>query len=90
MDIKIDTSGIAAAGKAVAAAMEVTKNLPRQNAHTQLGCFKMKTMPLLGQKRSLSEEDRVSATKLVAEMQANNWLTEADIQWCYENGIPLN
>lgn len=76
--IKIDTTGIEAAGKTVRESVNAGNKL---NATLKLSNYKMQT--ILG--RKLPDELRPEVAQHVEMMRRNGWLTEADVQWCQEN-----
>jgi len=85
-EIKVDTSGIKAVVQKGSAA---GKNIERSTLFAQLASYKVKTVPILGNRRPLCEEDMAAVTKIVAKLNANNWLDENTRSWCDENAIPV-
>lgn len=83
-NISINTAEIQASVKA---AGEIAKNGRRTSLFAQLAPYKAKCICICGEKHGLSEDERISASKLVAELLANNWLDDATRHWAEENGI---
>ena len=84
MTIKISKTGIR---QASASATNAARRGTYLALATQLGAFKAGTIPIMGKKRVLSEEDKEEAIKLVKKLAENNWLTEEDKVWAHEQGI---
>lgn len=85
-NIKVDTSAINAT---VETAAESAKNIKRASLFAQLAPFKAKTIPIMGKACTLSEDDRITATKIVSQLIENNWLDAENEKWCIANGITI-
>ena len=85
-NIKVDTTAINAS---VDAAVANSKNIKRTSLFAQLSPFKAKTITIMGKPGTLSEADRIKATKIVEELKANNWLDAENEKWCIANGITI-
>ena len=85
-NIKVDTSGI---NSTVTAAIDCSKSVKRTCLITQLATYKTKTISIMGQSRSLSEEDRIAVEKIITELHANDWLDSSTREWCANNNITV-
>ena len=84
--VDIDTSGISSAVQNAKAACQ---NIDRTSLFAQLASYKIKSMPILGKARPLSEEDLMVATGIVNKINANGWLDAETREWCEANQIPV-
>jgi len=85
----IDLTGVSnaclAINQSAQRVIEIAQQGKQKCASAKLTVFKLKTV-----KTGLTVEERVAAIDLVQEMNSNNWLTQADIDWCNKNNISVH